>query len=137
MARISKVQKEMLEKFEGITEEVVVDYKATIEELLKRVCALENTIADDKENKTKKQEATINKIETYNGDATPTAHEDSAMRLNYSDKIFSAKNAAKILPPNLIVEGRHSRENISAICGFQVTEEMMDEIYLDFKHDPY
>jgi hypothetical protein len=28
-----------------------------------------------------------------------------------------------------VVEGRHTKENIGAICGFIVTEEMMELLY--------
>ena len=75
----------------------------------------------------KQQEATINNVENVQ------PYEDTKLRLNLADKIQSAKNAAAILPPNLIVDGRHSKENIGAICGFIVDDDMWDMIYDDLK----
>jgi hypothetical protein len=42
-------------------------------------------------------------------------------------------NAIKILPPNLIVEGRHAKQNIEAICGFKISDEMMEEVYSKYE----
>lgn len=77
----------------------------------------------------------IHKTEDFNGDYPDPPREESNAKMNRQDKLFSMKNAAMILPPNHIINGRHSRENIQAICGFPVTEEMMDELYATFKHE--
>ena len=50
-------------------------------------------------------------------------------------KLISMTNAIKILPHNLIIKGRHKKENIQAICGFIVTDEMVDLVYTNFSHD--
>jgi len=49
--------------------------------------------------------------------------------MNDLDKLASMQNALKILPPNLLQDGRHSPENVQAICGFPVTEEMLNAAY--------
>jgi hypothetical protein len=55
--------------------------------------------------------------------------------MSREDRIQSMLNAVKILPPNLIKDGRHTRENVQALNCFTVTDAMMDEVYKDFKHD--
>jgi hypothetical protein len=57
------------------------------------------------------------------------------LAMDYEFQLISMMNGIKILPPNLIKDGRHLRENIQAICGFTITEEMMDEVYKDFTHE--
>lgn len=58
------------------------------------------------------------------------AHEfRNRMSMNDEDKLQSMRNAVMILPPNMVVDGRQTRENISAICGFKVTEEQWDLLY--------
>jgi len=146
MARMSKVQKEMMEQFEKDTEcvvkheekidkatESIIDYEATVDSLLERVFNLEVAVAQLLEKKP--QGKSIQRVEKFNDEEVPEQRESSAIKMTDSDKIMSAKNAVKILPPNMIVDGRHSKENIGAICGFVVTDEMMEEIYFDFKHD--
>jgi hypothetical protein len=59
------------------------------------------------------------------------------MGMDYECKIQSMTNAVKILPPNMIKDGRHLRENIQAICGFMVSDEMMDEVYKSYTHPVY
>ncbi len=61
----------------------------------------------------------------------------NGMRMDYDTKIQSMTNAVKILPPNMIKDGRHLRENIQAICGFMVSDEMMDEVYKEYTHPEY
>jgi len=94
-----------------------------------------NELTEKLEQRKTVKQATINNMETFNGESDSGPREDSRLRLNFSDKIVSAKNAAKILPPNLIIDGRHTKENISAICGFVVDEDMMDVIYENLVHD--
>ena len=90
-------------------------------DLLKQVEVLNDRVLK----RYKQQEATINNVENVQ------PYEDTKLRLNLTDKIQSAKNATAILPPNLIVDGRHSKENIGAICGFIVDDDMWDMIYED------
>lgn len=140
MARISKIQQEMNEK-NGLTETkeepTCVDFKyierleAAVAELYARVSDLESKVAK------KPFKSTINKIETFNGEADVEPRVEAGLRLSDFDKLVSAKNAVKILPPNLIVDGRHTKENISAICGFQVDDDMWDAIYENYVHEPY
>lgn len=114
---------------------VEVVNKQRIEELEVKVTSLEEKISgltiqieilnDRVLKRYKQQEATINNVENMQ------PYEDTKLRLNLADKIQSAKNASAILPPNLIVEGRHSKENIGAICGFIVDDDMWDMIYED------
>jgi len=134
MARISKIQEEMNVKFEPakVESEDINWLEKEVAALLIRIEDLENKI-----NKKGIKGSSINKVESFNGESELEPREEAGFRLTAADKIVSAKNAAKILPPNLIVEGRHTKENISAICGFQVDDDMMDEIYLDLVHEPY
>lgn len=67
----------------------------------------------------------------------PTEYETRPMGMDFEHKIQSMSNAIKILPPNMIVNGRHLKENVQAICGFIVTDEMMDLAYKDFVHPDY
>jgi hypothetical protein len=55
--------------------------------------------------------------------------------MSRDDRIQSMLNAVKILPPNLIKDGRHTKENVQALNCFTVTDAMMDEVYKDFKHE--
>ena len=41
----------------------------------------------------------------------------------------SMKNAIMILPPNLLVNGRHTIENISSLVGYRITESQWDRLY--------
>jgi hypothetical protein len=81
-------------------------------------------------------DVSIQKVEDFNGEMIPQPYEtDNNMRMNDDDKVRSMKNAVMILPPNLIVNGRHTKQNIQAICGFIVTDSMMNKVYKDFKHE--
>ena len=82
-------------------------------------------------------EQSIHKVETFNNEQAPPVSETSNIRMNEEDKIYSMKNAIKILPPNMIVNGRHTKQNIQAICGFMVTDAMWDKAYEDFTHETY
>ena len=64
-----------------------------------------------------------------------TEYESRPMAMDYEFKILSMKNAIKILPPNMLKDGRHLPENIQAICGFMVTPEMLDLAYEGFTHE--
>ena len=109
--------------------------------LHKRVLILEKTVIELIEElkarpvevpKAPAKEPGINKIETFNGDVTPEVKDGLAM--DETHKFESMQNAIKILPPNFVKDGRHSRENIQAICGFNVSQEMLDTLYSKFEH---
>lgn len=126
MARPIKVEQEV--KVEAKTDSVLENKVSTLEmevELLKeRITELETKVV-----KKPTPLKSINKVEDFNGESETKPYDDNKLRLNALDKLTSAKNAIKILPPNLVVEGRHTKENIGAICGFIVTEEMMELLY--------
>lgn len=103
------------------------DLHAIINKLIERVDALEKSLI-----KVPKASA-INRLEL--GETEPVLFEERAMAMKYEDKIGSMTNAVKILPPNMLVDGRHTAENVGAICGFIVSDEMMDDVYTNFKHD--
>ena len=82
----------------------------------------------------------ITKVEDYNGEKVPVVEEKEGslgFRMTFEEKVYSMINTAKVLPPNLIKNGRHLKENIQALNCFIVTDEMMDELYKDFKHEPF
>lgn len=81
------------------------------------------------------QVATIHKVEDFNGEVAPMPEDN--LKMNEQDKLISIENAVKILPPNMIKDGRHMRENVEAICGFKVSEEQMDAVYSHFSHEAY
>ena len=132
MARPSKIQKEMFDKAEIVEQPAtVVDNSWIIENLTDRITALEEMLKE----KAAPKHSTINKMETFNSEVEPELPPERSMGMDYSDKLASMLNAIKILPPNMIKDGKHSKENIGAICGFIVTDEMLEAIYSDFKHD--
>ena len=102
--------------------------KTTIKDLVIRINELENRLSI-LEPKKATEGKSINKVETFNGEEEPKQR--SNMSMGSKDKLLSAQNAVKILPPNLIVDGRHIAKNVSAICGFIVSEEMLDEVYAE------
>jgi tetrahydromethanopterin S-methyltransferase subunit A len=77
----------------------------------------------------------INKVEKFNDEVPSTIESYNGMKMDASDRIQSMQNAIKILPPNMVVNGRHLKENIEAICGFKVLDEMMDAAYEGMTHD--
>ena len=110
-------------------EKIVDTLKVEIELLKERLDEFE-----EKLNTKKPVTKSINKVEQFNSEVIPDVKQESNIRMGYDDMINSMVNACKILPPNLIFEGRHTQENIQAICGFMVTDEMMDEAYSRFSH---
>ena len=114
---VEVVNRERIEQLET----KVTELDGIICDLLKQVEVLNDRVLK----RYKQQEATINNVENMQ------PYEDTKLRLNLADKIQSAKNATAILPPNLVVDGRHTKENIGAICGFIVDDDMWDMIYED------
>lgn len=135
MARPSKLQLEMNEKFEEVKvgEEVVKD-NMQLELLEKEVATLIAKVAILEEKVLSSRKSSINRVEVFNGEVETTPDENRGIKMTAEDKITSMRNAAKILPPNMIENGRHIKENIQAICGFIVDEDMMDEMYTGFNH---
>jgi hypothetical protein len=109
----------------------------TIASLQKRIVALEETVQEllklsTGKTGTKRTETSIQKVEDFNGEEIPAATEN--LRMTPADKVRSMENVIKILPPNYIEDGRHSITNIAAVCGFEVTPEMHDDLYSRVKH---
>ncbi len=96
-----------------------------------RLTELEKKVDNLPERRVMSGTLSIQRTERFNNEEPAQQKEDRNLRMSYDDKLVSAKNACKILPPNLTVDGRHVSENISAICGFLVDSEMIDEIYKD------
>lgn len=121
-------------KVENIEEAVLSENQPVsdtfIEEVGDRLDRLEKMLLPRQQKLT-----SIHKVEDFNGDVAPEVENDSRLKMGYNDKIASMKNVIKILPPNLIVDGRHVAANIEAICGFKIDEAMLDEAYRDFSHD--
>jgi hypothetical protein len=110
-------------------ENIVDTLKVEIELLKERLDEFEIKL-----NAKKPATKSIHKVEQFNNEVIPDIRPESNIRMGYDDMVNSMINACKILPPNLISEGRHTQENIQAICGFMVTDEMMDEAYSRFSH---
>ena len=135
MARPSKLQLEMNEKFEEVkVEEEAVKDNMQLELLEKEVATLIAKVAILEEKVLSSRKSSINRVEVFNGEVETTPDENRGIKMTAEDKITSMRNAAKILPPNMIENGRHIKENIQAICGFIVDEDMMDEMYTGFSH---
>ena len=58
-------------------------------------------------------------------------------KMSYEEKLQSMLNAIKILPPNMIKDGRHLKENVQALNCFKVTDAMMEEVYQTYTHPEY
>jgi uncharacterized Ntn-hydrolase superfamily protein len=127
----------------------IVDVKQTEEDLQHywneyiqdTVNAMNETIANLQERveilekKLEKPEIkSINRVEKFNDEVPSTIESYSGMKMGYHDKITSMRNAIKILPPNMVVNGRQLKENVEAIVGFKVSGEMMDEAYEEIKY---
>jgi len=125
-----KVVKEEIvgESIEPTKPDVATDLLNMIMELRERVCVLEKICI-------KPEGKLINKVEKWNDEVPSTIESYNGMKMEDSDKIQSMVNAIKILPPNMIKNGRHLKENIEAIVGFKVSDEMMDAAYEGIVHD--
>jgi hypothetical protein len=145
MARLTKEQKEALREetilgtdIDNINTEAVKGGESdgqvvpkTMEEIFQAIYERLNIL--EKLMEKKPQAPSINKLEAHSGDTVTTIEDYKGISMGYDDKIQSMRNAIAILPPNMIREGRHSVENIQAICGFQVTEDMLDSAYEGLK----
>lgn len=80
----------------------------------------------------------LHKVEDFNGETVPEHEEHSfGFKMSHEEKLQSMLNAIKVLPPNMIINGRHSLENVQALNVFKVTEKMMDEVYANYTHPEY
>jgi hypothetical protein len=80
----------------------------------------------------------LHKVEEFNGEEIPESQETSlGFRMNREEKLQSVINTLRVLPPSMAVDGRHRKENVQALNCFQVTQEMLDEIYSTHEHDAY
>ena len=132
MARISRIQQEMNDKFEEAVPYEVENKQ--LEALEKEIALLIAKVAAIEEKVMTTRKSSINRVEVFNGEVETTPDDNRGIKMTAEDKITSMRNAAKILPPNMIENGRHIKENIQAICGFIVDEDMMDEMYTGFSH---
>jgi len=131
MARpMKKVVQEVVEE---PTIYVIDDTQDKISNLLSRMFELEIRVLELEKICIKPVGVSINKVEKFNDEVPSTIESYNGMKMDASDKIQSMQNAIKILPPNMVVDGRHLKENIEAICGFKVLDEMMDEAYDDVR----
>jgi hypothetical protein len=105
-----------------MVKQAIAPLAKALEELTVQVQNIEDVVY-------KKPAPSIQKMETFNGEVAPEPEDN--MRMGTEDKIQSARNACAILPPNMIVNGRHIKENVEAICGFKVDDEFMDLVYCD------
>lgn len=53
----------------------------------------------------------------------------SGLAMDDEFKLISIGNAIAILPPNLAIDGKHTKENISAIVGFKITDAQWKQAY--------
>jgi hypothetical protein len=81
----------------------------------------------------------LQKVETFNNESVPVIEERTGMNhWTDEDRINSIINTIRILPANLIVNGRHSMENVQALNkSFIVTDNLMDLAYENYEHDDY
>lgn len=117
----------------------------TTKELEKKIFALTKLVAEMNDKIMRLEEIpevveapkakSINKVEIFNNEEASTVESYNGMAMLAEDKINSMRNAIKILPPNMIVKGRHVQENIEAICGFKVDEDMINTAYKGIVHD--
>jgi hypothetical protein len=99
------------------------------------IAILEGRVVTLEKKLEKPEGKSINRIEAHSGEVASTIESYNGLKMDESDKVQSMVNAIKILPPNMIVKGRHLKENVEAICGFKVDDEMMDEAYKGIVHD--
>ena len=135
MARpVKKIVKQIEEPKEVDT--VSIDTLEFCYALQTRINELVEQIRDIEKKLEKPKITSINKMEKFNDEVASTIESYHGMKMEESDKIISMRNAIKILPPNMVADGRHVKENIEAICGFKISDEMMDEAYEGIVHDP-
>jgi hypothetical protein len=114
--------------------------KHTILSLNKRLAEAEKTIKAMQDQlagkkSTPRSEKSLNKVESFNGEEVPGVRERAGgMQMNHADRMMSLDNTIRIMSPTYLVDGRHTSENLSGICNFLVTQEMLDEYYGMYEH---
>ena len=113
----------------------------TILSLNKRLTELEKTIKSMQDQlagkkSTPRTEKSLSKVESFNGEEVPGVVESgNNMLMNHADRMRSLDNTIRIMSPTFLQDGRHTSQNLSGICNFVVTQEMLDEYYSQFKHE--
>ena len=125
-----------------IVEPKVIDFSKDIIKLNSRLADLEqfkivveDTLLELQKIKEVVKAPSINRVEAFNDEQPSTIDSYNGMQMTEDDKIISMRNAIKILPPNMVVDGRHSKINVEAICGFKILDEQMDEAYKGITHE--
>lgn len=105
--------------------ENIASLSKKVNDLIERVEFLERRLSSSDDKPTG---LSIHKVESFNEESVPAPGD--GLKMTRNDKIISMVNAIKILNPKLIgSDGRHSAQNIGAICGFKVDHTMMDDAY--------
>jgi hypothetical protein len=116
----------------------------TIKSLNKRLEVLEELFAKQADptvsepTTVERTDNSINKVESFNGEEIPLPENDgNGLTMNHADRMQSLQNVVQVLAPSFIdkATNRHTRANLSSVCGFTVTEQMHDEIYSHWKHE--
>lgn len=111
----------------AVSVETVELLQAAMEQALVELEKIKDRLDECEKKLEKKRGPLLQKVEAYNGEQVPEVKENFKMGLE--DKVASVRNAISILPPNLMVEDRHLEENVSALCGFRVGEDLLDLAY--------
>jgi hypothetical protein len=106
-----------------------------LEKVMVRLEILEEKFALLEKKKEQKETPSIMRVEA--GEMPHEVRPGNDLLMDEEMKIQSMKNAIAILPPNYVVNGRHSVKNIEALCGFKISEEMMDKAYEGITHEGY
>lgn len=120
------------QSFEVLFTRFVTEIEARLEKIEVRLERVEAYIDDVRKAKEEAKKYSIQRVETFNNEEVPPMQNDG-LRMNYEDRLQSMKNAIAILAPNFAINGRHTRQNIEAIVGFKVTDEMVDAVYATMK----
>ena len=112
----------------------ILSLNKRLEAAEKTIKALQDQLAGKKS--TPRSEKSLNKVESFNGEEVPGVRENTGgMLMNHADRMRSLDNTIRIMSPTFLVDGRHTSENLSGICNFLVTQEMLDEYYSQFVHE--
>lgn len=114
----------------------VCNCKEALQELNDKYDILEAYVNQLVESLKVEKTPSINRVETFNNEAPATVEAYNGIKMTEEDKINSMRNAIKILPPNMVVNGRHSKTNVEAICGFKIDDWQMDAAYEGITHEP-
>jgi len=110
--------------------------KEAIQDLNDKYDALESFVNQLVESLKVTKTPSINRVEVFNNEAPATVEAYNGIKMTEEDRVNSMRNAIKILPPNMVVNGRHSKENVEAICGFKIEDYQMDAAYEGITHEP-